>query len=83
MADVASRSGHLTDTQLLSLFESKSPQTLPWTLCQLRTPMSSALTSALLTTRSKPELLFSAPKPRTSIGSAGKNFASKVAWIPS
>jgi hypothetical protein len=82
MADVASRSGHLTDTQVLSLFESKSPQTLSWTLCQLRNPMPSALTSALLMTRSKPESLFSAPKPKTSIGSVGTNFASKVASIP-
>jgi hypothetical protein len=51
MADVASRSGHLTDTQLLSLFESKFPQTLTWTICQLRKPMSSSLTSTLLKTR--------------------------------
>jgi hypothetical protein len=82
VADVASRSGHVTDVQLLSLFESKFPQILPWTLCQLRKPMYSALTSALLTTKSKPESLFSAPKPNTSIGSVGTNFASKLASTP-
>jgi hypothetical protein len=44
MTDVASRSGNLTDLELLALFESKFPQTPPWKLCQLRKPMSSAMT---------------------------------------
>jgi hypothetical protein len=78
MVDVASRSGNLTDLELIAFFESKFPQTLPWKLCQLHNPMSSALTCALLMRRSKPESLFSAPKPRTSIGSAGVTFALAI-----
>jgi hypothetical protein len=78
MVDVASRSGDLTDFALLEWFESKFRQTLPWTLCQLRKPISTALTSTLLTTRSKSESFFSAPKPRTSIGRDGTILSLKM-----
>jgi hypothetical protein len=81
MADVASRSGTLNDCQLLALFESKFPHTLPWKLCRQSKPMSYTLTSALLTRRSKPESLFIAPNPKTSIGSAGTSFALKTESI--
>jgi hypothetical protein len=76
MVDVTTRSWELTDDALLAHFECHFPQTLPWTLCQLRKPMSFALTSALFTRRYAPELLFNGPKPKTSIGRGGTNFSS-------
>jgi hypothetical protein len=75
MADVTTRSWELSKA-LLAHFECRFPHMLPWMLCQLRNPMSSALTSALLTKRYKLELLFNEPNPKTSIGRGGTNFSS-------
>jgi hypothetical protein len=76
MADVTTRSWELTDDALLAHFECHFSQTLSWTLCQLQKPMSYALTSTLLMRTYAPELLFNGPKPKTSIGRGGTNFAS-------
>jgi hypothetical protein len=77
MADVTTRSWELSNNSLRAHFECHFPQTLPWTLCKLQKPMSSALTSALLSKRYAPELLFNEPKPKTSIGRGGTIFSSR------
>jgi hypothetical protein len=76
MADAASRRWELTDSQLVSFFNSTYPQSTPWTQCTLRPHMDSALTSALCKTRSEPESYLAAPGPPTSTGSSGKAFAT-------
>jgi hypothetical protein len=83
MVDVTTRSWERTDFALLAHFESKFPQTLPWKCCQLRRPMPSALTSALLTRISDPELLFNVPRPRTNIRNDGTSFALTTTSIRS
>ena len=47
MADDLSRRWDLTDTQLLSYFNTQYPQDVPWCLCPLRPTMTSNLTLAL------------------------------------
>ena len=54
MADDCSRLWHLTDSQLLTYFNSKYPQRKPWRMCRLRSAMSSAVISALSSKRSSP-----------------------------
>jgi hypothetical protein len=76
MVDVTTRSWELSDDALLAHFECHFPQTLPWTLYQLQKPISSTLTSAFLTKRYEPALLFNAQKPKTHIGRGGTKFAS-------
>jgi hypothetical protein len=83
MADVTTRSWELSYNDSLAHFECHFPQTLPCTLCQILKPMSSALTSALLTKRYAPELLFNVPRPKTRIGRGGTNFASTTTLIHS
>jgi hypothetical protein len=75
MADATTRSWNLSDDVLLPHFECKLPQMLPWTLCQLSKPISSALNTVLLMKRYELALLFGAPKPKTNIGRGGTNFA--------
>jgi hypothetical protein len=55
MADLTTRSWEISDSTLLSIFNLRFPQTQPWTLCTLRKQIVSALTSALLRKRTKPE----------------------------
>jgi hypothetical protein len=47
MADTVSRSMHISDDDLLTLFDTKFPQAKPWRMCQLPTGMHSALNSCL------------------------------------
>jgi hypothetical protein len=61
MADDASRLWHLSDTALLTHFNSVYPQDKPWTLCHLTPEMHSALTMALLCKRSLPGLFLPDP----------------------
>jgi hypothetical protein len=63
MADDCSRLWHLSDAQLIAHFAALYPQSQPWQLCPLRKQMRCALTSALLTSASRPELQHSVPKP--------------------
>ena len=83
MADLASRSQHLSDSQLLSRFDSSFPQTRPWTLCRLRKPMLSALTCSLFKKRFAPESLLNEPQHTTTIGIGGMRSALKSASTPS
>jgi hypothetical protein len=50
MADLTTRSWDISDSALLSNFNTRFSQTQPWTLCTLSKEIDSALTSALLTT---------------------------------
>jgi hypothetical protein len=78
MADLTTRSWDISDSALLSNFNLRFPQTQPWTICTLRKEIDSALTSALLTIRTKPESLLNDPKHKTSIGNDGMHSASKL-----
>ena len=75
LADFCSRRWDLSDTELLTYFNSKFPQTLPWQLCQLRPAMLSSMTSALLKKRSDLELFLAEPTQQTRVGSFGPHFA--------
>ena len=75
MADDCSRLWTLTDSQLVSYFNSTYPQTASWQLRHLRPEMLSALTSSLLRKRSTPEsYLHETAKPKRP-GSYGRRFA--------
>jgi hypothetical protein len=81
MADIMSRAWHLTDDEILLLFETRFPQTRSWKLWTPPPHMTSAVMSALRRKRSKPESFLRAPVlPRTT-GSAGKNSAVNLASI--
>jgi hypothetical protein len=78
MADLTTHSRDISDSTLLSNFNLRFPQIQPWTLCTLRKEIDSALTSALLMRRTKPESLLNDPKHKTSIGNDGMHSASKM-----
>ncbi|GKZ00083.1 hypothetical protein MPSEU_000961700 [Mayamaea pseudoterrestris] len=71
MADKASRLWHLSDSELLTYFNTHYPQPLPWQLYQPRPEMLSTMITALSKTRSVPESFLQEPPPRTSIGPHG------------
>ena len=75
MADTASRSFHLSDTDLVSLFNSKFPQPKSWKLHHLSPGMNSALISSLRSKRLAPELYLSAQKQPSEPGISGFRFA--------
>jgi hypothetical protein len=54
MADILSRRWDLSDSQIVSLFNSSFPQGQPWQLCHLRPEMNSGVTQALWKTRCVP-----------------------------
>ena len=81
MADLCSRSWHLTNKQLLTHFNTFFPQEMPWQQCHLTNAMLSALTSSLFRTRSDPVLLLSASQHTTITGSDGLTFASNTPSI--
>ena len=83
MADDCSRLWHLTDTQLLAHFDSQYPQRQPWQLFHLRSPMRSALTSALFKRRSEPELALNEPVPTIALGLSGRSSATPTTLTPS
>jgi hypothetical protein len=70
LADLLSRQWHLTDSDLISLFNSSYPQKQPWRLCPLRPPMISAINSALCKSPCNPASLVSelrsCPRPSES-----------------
>ena len=76
MADICSRAWHLTDSQLLTYFNSHFPQDEPWQLYHLRPPMNSALISSLYRQRSELESLLVELQPKITIGDVGKSFAT-------
>ena len=71
MADICSRAWHLSDSQLLALFERKFPQHSAWQLCHLSPPMNSALTSSLFRRASATALATNTPSGKTPTGSSG------------
>ena len=82
MADDCSRLWHLTDTELLSHFNSKYPQTASWRLAHPRPGMLSSVTSALRRRRPEPELYLREPNPTTGLGSSGPNSVKTWPSIP-
>jgi hypothetical protein len=83
MADDASRLWHLSDTDLLTHFNSTYPQRTSWVLCPLRPKMSSAVTSALRKKRPDPaSFLAAAPAPGAS-GMYGWDSAGASTRTPS
>ena len=82
MADDCSRLWNLTDSQLLTYFNSRYPQSTSWTMRHLRPEMHSALTSALLRKRSQPELYLRDTKRDSKLGASGWRFASPLMLTP-
>ena len=83
MADVCYRAWHLNDSQLLAHFNRVYPQTMPWRLCTLSTPMNSSLRSALLKKPCNRESHLSMPAERICIGSFGSSFVPDTNWTHS
>jgi hypothetical protein len=65
----------MSDSHLLAFFHNKFPQSLPWKLSQLCTPMLSALTWALSTNGSKLALPHNVPRQWKTIGHGGMHSA--------
>ena len=83
MADDCSRLWNLTDSQLLSHFDTAYPQDQPWQLATLRPEMHSSLISALQTKRPELESLLSDPPTKTPCGNLGKpTFPVSTSPIP-
>lgn len=76
MADDASRLWHLNDSQLVSYFNSRYPQSKSWQLSQPPTAMRSALISCLRSGRVAPGAIFRAPGPGITSGKSGVSFAT-------
>jgi hypothetical protein len=74
MADDASRLWHLSDSAFLSYFNATYPQPQSWTLCPLRSRMSSAVISALQKRRQSPESFLAAVLPPAPTGTSGAHF---------
>ena len=72
MADDASCLWHLTDTDLLTHFDSHYPQLTSWTLRTLTPTMASALTGAIFKKRRVPESLSSAVSPPIPLSASGR-----------
>ena len=82
MADFLSRRWDLSDTAILSHFNSHFPQARPWVLCPLHPNMNSAVTSALSKQQSAPASLPAVPPwltPTTAFGSPSVN---NLSWTP-
>ena len=75
MADDASRLLHLSDSALLTHFNTQYPQALPWRTLTLSSSMHSALTGALFKTRPVDGFPNNAFTPRPRPGSVGTPFA--------
>jgi hypothetical protein len=75
MADDASRLFHLSDTQILTHFNSTYPQTNSWSLRHPTNVMLSSVTSALRKKRVAPASFLRAPTPTITPGSSGQNSA--------
>jgi hypothetical protein len=71
MADACSRLWHLTDTQLLTHFNTTFPQDVPWQLRLLAPQMLSALTSALHKKRPELPLSLQESGPPIAPGTSG------------
>ena len=77
MADDASRRWDLTDSQLLSHFNTLYPQSESWRLVHLPTDSCSVLTSSLRCARVEPEAICRGPAPETKCGRSGPDSAAR------
>ena len=82
LADKCSRLWHLTDPQLLTYFNTNYPQETSWQLLRLRPEMRSALISALLRRRSKPESYLPGTEKLKQRGHGGVRFAPSSMSTP-
>jgi hypothetical protein len=82
MADDASRLWHLTDSALLTHFNSRYPQHTSWELQTLDPTMASALTGALFRKRHVPESLSNGVSPPTPLSASGRPFVPISASHP-
>jgi hypothetical protein len=82
MADDLSRLWELNDSQLLSYFNTKYPQDLPWQTATLRPAMLSSLTSALQKQRVDPVSLLNAQPKKMVIGASGSATAKPLVLAP-
>ena len=83
MADDASRLWHLSDTELLSHFNTQYPQSVPWRLCQVRSAMRSAVISSLQSKRASLEVTLPELKRGTLRGKSGSSSATSTTWTSS
>ena len=82
MADDLSRLWHLTDSQLLTYFNSVYPQSQSWQHATLRPEMLSSLTLALQTKRAAPRSLLKEPPHVMAIGKNGQPTATPLTLTP-
>ncbi len=82
MSDDASRLQHLSDSALLSYFDSTYPQSKPWQLCHLNTKMRSAILSLLRRKPLKTTSFLRQSPGETRLGSCGPSFVKPGKWIP-
>lgn len=75
MADDASRLWHLSDDELLSHFNAMYPQTAPWQMLHLRSPMNSALITSLQRKPAELAPILNELPATTVLGKFGKPFA--------
>ena len=82
LADEASRRFHLSDTDILTHFNTHYTQPRTWELLILRPKMLSALISCLHKKRVDPQSALQEPVEKTSIGDTGWNSVPRTPWIP-
>ena len=83
MADDCSRLWQLSDSKLISYFNSRYPQTVSWTMHHLRPEMLSALICALHRKRSPPESFLPEIKRQNALGASGYRSALPSMSTPS
>ena len=76
MADDCSRKWYMSDSELLTYFNSRYPQNVSWQMRHLRPEMNSALISALLRKRSEPALYLPAIEKHKRHGTPGVRFVN-------
>lgn len=81
MADDCSRLWTLTNTELLTHFNSQYPQNLPWRMWHPTPEMLSAVTSALRRRRSRPASILVEPARAVATGPTGSNTVENLASI--
>lgn len=79
LADECSRYWHLSDSDLLTHFNSHYPQETTWRLCPLKPGTALSLILALHRTRLAPELWLRTTSPKTQAGSFGSVSAPNYA----
>ena len=83
MADDCSRLWKLSDSQLISYFNTNYPQPRSWTMRHLPPEMHSALISCLHRRRLTPELFLRERRKPSALGTSGVRFAPRSLSTPS